>query len=126
MSTPIPTIDSLPDAFAERFNAGDLDDLLGLFADDAVFVPQPGVAVTGADLRGALEQFLALQLPFEITVVNVFRSGDVALVIADWSMAGVGPDGQNLTLTGRTADVARFDGPALGWRYVVDNPFGTA
>ena len=45
--------------------------------------------------------------------------------LTDPTGAGTGPDGSELALAGTTADVARFD-EEHGWRYVIDNPFGTA
>jgi hypothetical protein len=38
---------------------------------------------------------------------------------------GTGPDGSEVALAGTTADVATYDAEH-GWRYVIDNPFGTA
>jgi hypothetical protein len=39
-------------------------------------------------------------------------------------LKGTGADGQEVDMAGTTADVARL-GPE-GWRFVIDNPFGTA
>lgn len=126
MSTPVASLDQLNLAFAERFNARDVDGLLALFAPEAVFVPAPGQPVQGADqVRGALEQFLALGLPITMTVRHAFASGTTGLAIADWSMRGTGPDGGAVELGGSTSDVAAFD-EAAGWRFLIDNPFGTA
>lgn len=125
MSTPVASLDQLNLAFAERFNARDLDGLLALNAPGAVFVPAPGSPVTGDDaIRGALEQFLGLALPITMAVRHVFVSGNTGLAIADWSIEGTGPDGSPVALAGSTADVAVYD-EATGWRYLVDNPFGT-
>ncbi|UOQ90955.1 nuclear transport factor 2 family protein [Agromyces endophyticus] len=124
MSIPVANLDALPLAFAERFNAQDLDGLLALNAPGAVFVPAPGQPVEGDAVRSALEQFLALQLPITMRTKHAFVSGDTGLVTAEWSIAGVGPDGSEVSLWGVTADVARHD-EQHGWRYVVDNPFGT-
>lgn len=126
MPTPITELNQLNLAFAERFNARDLDGLMALNVDDVVFVPAPGQPVTGeAAVRGALEQFLGLSLPITMAVRHVFQSGNTGLAIADWSINGTGPDGSQIALAGTTADVAVFD-DAHGWRYAVDNPFGTA
>lgn len=124
MSTLIAELGHLPLAFADRFNAGDVDDLLALFAPDAVFVPAPGTVVAGDDIRGALNQFLAIGLPFVLTPGRVLQSGATGLIVADWSIDGVGPDGSTVALAGRTADVAVYDVEG-GWRYAIDNPFGT-
>ncbi|MFF2274120.1 YybH family protein [Agromyces sp. NPDC058136] len=126
MSTPVTSLDQLNVAFAERFNARDVDDLLALFAPDAVFVPAPGQPLQGTEqVRAALEQFLALGLPISMTVRHVFASGGTGLSIADWSLQGAGPDGSEVSLGGSTADVAAYD-ETHGWRFVIDNPFGTA
>jgi ketosteroid isomerase-like protein len=112
-------------AFAERFNARDVDGLLELNAPDSIFVPQPGQPVQGEEsVRGALEYFLSLQLPISMTVRNSFVSGTTGLVVADWSLAGTGPDGSEVSLGGSTSDVAVFSEEA-GWRFLIDNPFGT-
>ncbi|MGK9148038.1 nuclear transport factor 2 family protein [Plantibacter flavus] len=124
MPTPITELSSLPLAFADRFNAGDVEALLDLFAPDAVFVPAPGVTVSGDGVREALNQFLAIGLPFNLTPVRVLQSGATGLIIADWTIEGDAPDGSAVSLAGRTADVAIYDG-VEGWRYAIDNPFGT-
>ncbi|MDR6867622.1 ketosteroid isomerase-like protein [Microbacterium resistens] len=125
MSQPLTDPTQLPLAFAERFNARDLDGLVALSTSNAVFVPQPGVAVTGEGIRAALQQFLDLQLPITMTPRHTFASGTVGLVVADWSLEGTGPDGSAVALAGQTADVVVLDGDN-GWKYAIDNPFGTA
>ncbi len=52
-----------------------------------------------------------------------FLMGRVA--VADWTIEGTGPDGSEVMLSGSTADVAVHD-VEHGWRYAIDNPFGTA
>ncbi|GGM40091.1 YybH family protein [Microbacterium saperdae] len=126
MSTPVTSLDQLNLAFADRFNARDLDGLMALNAPDVVFVPAPGQPVTGEDaVRGALEQFLGLNLPIVMTVRHVFESDGVGLAVADWTIEGAAPDGSPIALAGTTADVAVHD-ETHGWRYAIDNPFGTA
>lgn len=126
MATPVTSLDQLNLAFADRFNARDLDGLMALNVDDVVFVPAPGQPVQGeAAVRGALEQFLGLNLPITMTVRHVFQTGATGLAIADWTISGVAPDGTEIALAGTTADVAGYD-EQHGWRYLIDNPFGTA
>ncbi|WP_091035714.1 YybH family protein [Microbacterium oxydans] len=125
MTIPVTSLDQLNLAFADRFNARDLDGLMALNTSDVVFVPAPGTAVTGtAAVRGALEQFLGLNLPISMRVRHVFESAGTGLAIADWTITGTGPDGSEIALAGTTADVAVHD-EVHGWRYAVDNPFGT-
>lgn len=126
MATPVAALNQLNLAFADRFNARDLNGLMALNVDDVVFVPAPGQAVQGeAAVRGALEQFLGLNLPITMTVRHVFQNGNTGLAVADWTITGTGPDGSEMALAGTTADVAVYD-EQHGWRYVIDNPFGTA
>lgn len=125
MSIPVAQLDALPLAFADRFNAQDLEGLLGLNAPGVVFVPAPGSPVEGEAVRAALEQFLALGLPISMRTRHSFANGDTGLVMAEWSISGTGPDGSEVSLAGVAADLARYD-EEHGWRYLVDNPFGTA
>ncbi|MCD5345376.1 nuclear transport factor 2 family protein [Agromyces sp. H3Y2-19a] len=124
MSIPVTDLGALPLAFAERFNAQDLEGLLDLNEPGAVFVPAPGQPVEGDAVRPALEQFLALRLPISMRTKHAFVTGGTGLVMAEWAIAGAGPDGSEVSLWGITADVARYD-EQHGWRYVIDNPFGT-
>lgn len=125
-TTPVTSLDQLNLTFAERFNARDVEGLLALNLPNAVFAPAPGHPVEGEEaIRGALEQFLALGLPITMSVRHVFEAGSVGLAIADWTLEGTGADGSEVKLGGSTADVAVHD-DEHGWRYAIDNPFGTA
>lgn len=66
---------------------------------------------------------MAIGLPITMNVRNVYAVGDIALVIANWSLIGASVDGSEVDMSGGTADVARR-GPD-GWKFIVDNPFGT-
>lgn len=125
MTAPVTALDQLNLAFAERFNARDLEGLMALNQPGVVFVPAPGQPVTGdVAVRGALEQFLSLNLPITMTVRRTFESEGVGLAVADWTITGTGPDGSDIAIAGTTADVAVYS-EEHGWRYAVDNPFGT-
>ena len=110
--------------WAARFNTQDLDGMIALAEAGSVFVPQPGVVVEGEAVRAAEQQFLSLGLPITLKVRRVIVSGDIALLISDWSLKGKAADGSDIDLSGTTADVARRGSD--GWKYVIDNPFGTA
>ena len=111
-------------AFERAFNAGDLDGLMALTDDSTIFVPQPGVQLTGADAAAAQQQFMSIGLPISLTLRYVIEAGDLALVIADWTIKGTGADGKEVDLSGSTADVLRRGDD--GWKFAIDNPFGTA
>jgi ketosteroid isomerase-like protein len=63
-------------------------------------------------------------LPIEATTRHAYVSGDIALLVVDWSIAGTSRQGYPLDLRGTATDVVRR-GADGRWRYVVDNPFGT-
>jgi ketosteroid isomerase-like protein len=110
--------------WAARFNAKDLDGMVALAETDSVFVPQPGAVVAGeAAVRSAEQQFLNIGLPITLNVRRVIISGDIALLISDWTLTGTAADGSEVNMSGTTADVARRGRD--GWKYVIDNPFGT-
>ncbi|MEW1845977.1 hypothetical protein AB0392_49185 [Nonomuraea angiospora] len=52
-------------------------------------------------------------------------AGNIALLIVDRSMRGTARDGSELDMSGTATDVVRR-GPDGQWRYVIDNPHGTA
>lgn len=108
------------------FNAGDLDAVMRVYTDDAVFVPQPGTLVRGKDaIRKATFEFMALKLTFTMKQRHILVSGDTALLVADWTLEGAGLDGNPMKLAGATSDVARRQADGI-WLIVIDNPFGTA
>ena len=110
--------------WAETFNAGDLDALVALYEPDAILMSQPGQTVTGhAAIREALQGFLALKPKFNLQFQKALESGDLALLYSRWTLSGTGPDGNELTLSGQTSDVARRQ-PDGSWLFVIDNPFG--
>nr|WP_186319266.1 DUF4440 domain-containing protein [Streptomyces sp. SAJ15] len=112
-------------AFAAAFNSGSPEELARVYADGAVFVPRPGESVTGPELRAANAEFQALGLPISVRPRHTYVADDIALLIVDWVIDGHRPDGEHVRLEGTATDVARR-GPDGRWRYVIDNPFGTA
>ena len=124
-SLPMKAADIDP-AFQKAFNAGDLDALLKLYDEQSVLVAEPGKPVQGLEnIKQALMGFLALKLPIQLTVRRTYESGDVGLCVADWSIAGKGPDGKDVKLGGTSAEVVRKTS-AGNWVYVIDSPYGTA
>jgi uncharacterized protein (TIGR02246 family) len=112
------------DIFAKYFSAGTIDLLLTMYEDEAVMLPAPGQIATGKEqIREVLQNFLALNGDFRIEAPTVIQSGDVALLMAKWTLTGTGPDGGVVELAGQTADVVRRqeDGD---WLFVIDNPYG--
>ncbi|MEV4253510.1 DUF4440 domain-containing protein [Spirillospora sp. NPDC049652] len=117
--------EDVPMVFAERFNSGDLEAVAEVYEDGAVFVPGPGTALTGDQALAANAEFVGLGLPITVRPRHVYATDDLALLIVDWSIDGTDPDGEAVHIEGTATDVARR-GPDGHWRYVIDNPFGTA
>lgn len=113
-------------AFADALNSEDVGAIQALYAEGAIFVPSPGVALTKAeDITGALGQFAAMSDQFDVKLRSVYEHGDTLLAVADWTLVGKAPDGAAISLSGSTADVLRRspDGTLLA---IIDNPFGSA
>jgi ketosteroid isomerase-like protein len=103
---------ALPHEFAAAFNTFDLDRVSRVYEPGALFVARPG------DPAGpsANQSMLDLKQRIEVRPRHVYETGDLALLVVDWRIGD---------LTGTATDVARRDGTGR-WRYVIDNPFGTA
>jgi ketosteroid isomerase-like protein len=114
-----------PAVFARAFNTGDAAAVERVYERGGVLVAEPGTAVTGAARLAANRRFLDLGLPIEVRPRHVYVAGDVALLIVDWSIEGDDGHGRPVKIQGTATDVARR-GPDGCWRYVIDNPFGTA
>ncbi|MGA5218787.1 YybH family protein [Streptomyces cinereoruber] len=106
----------VPAAFAERFNSGDARAVRELYEEGAVFVPESGTAVHGADAVARENAgFLDLGLPIAVCPRQIHVAGDVALLTVDWEIEG--------KASGTATDVVRR-GEDGHWRYVIDSPFG--
>ncbi len=118
-----------PDGPAARFvtamNAGDLQAIDHVYEDDAVLVPVPGHPVAGPARLAANQHLQSFGLPIEARPRHAYVAGDIALLIVDWSMRGTACDGTEIDMSGTATDVVRR-GPDGRWRYVIDNPHGTA
>jgi uncharacterized protein (TIGR02246 family) len=108
--------------FSQYIAESQLDQLVALYAPDALFVPQPGVEHRGhAAIRGALSALLELSPQMEARVAEVHLAGDTALVVVDWTLQGTAPDGSAVSQNGRSADVLRRDNDGT-WRVLIDHP----
>lgn len=111
--------------FAEAFNSGSADSVGRVYEHDAVFVPHPGRHVAGEHLAEATAEFLRLGRPITVHPRHTYVADDIALLIVDWVIDGPGLAGEQVHIEGTATDVARRGADGL-WRYIIDNPFGTA
>ena len=111
--------------FAERASGGDAAGLMALYEVGAVFEPQFGVVLRGADeIRSALTQLAALRPCIEYAGdPDVVIVGDIAVVANSWTMTAELPDGSTHHEGGISADVLRrqLDG---NWLVLIDQPRG--
>lgn len=112
----------------KALSSGDLEGVLSLYEDDAVFVA-PGepwsnpVRGKGA-MRETTSQFLAMDPTLTVEVTKIIEVDEIALVTGDWSLKGKGPDG-DISMSGTYTDVMRRQADGT-WLYVIDNPDGVA
>jgi uncharacterized protein (TIGR02246 family) len=108
----------------EAISAGDLEAALALYEPEARFVAEPGNVVTGKEaIRQVMSQFLALQPTLTLEKVTAVQAGDIALLSSTWSLAGTGPDGKPVSMSGQGREVVRRQ-PDGTWRFVIDAPNG--
>lgn len=120
------TPEQVHDIFTTAFKSGDLKTLVSLYEPNATLMPQPGVPVSGHEAIGAaLGQFLALGGDFVMERPRVLRTETMAVLYAKWKLSARTPDGLPIELSGDTTDVVRLQ-PDGSWRYVIDNPYGSA
>ena len=121
-TTPVQVLESI----VAGINAGDLESLMPLYESDAAFATEPGRLAHGpSGIRQALGGFISMQGELDLEVTRVLEVGDLALVVGTWSFTGTGPDGEPVSLSARNADVLRRQ-PDGSWRFVIDNPWGSA
>ena len=121
-ATPVQVLESI----VTGINSGNLESLMPLYENEAAFATQPGSLAPGAPgVRDALNGFISMKGKLDLDVTRVLEVDDLALVIGEWSFNGTGPDGEPVQLEAKNADVLRrqTDG---SWRFVIDNPWGTA
>ena len=107
--------------FEERFAVADLDGLMELYEDGAVFTNAQGAHEGPDAIREVLAGYLATGASIVMNESVAFEAGDLALVHWAWTMKF--PDDR--VAEGATAEVLRrqIDG---SWKFIIDNPDGPA
>ncbi|WP_414441513.1 alpha/beta fold hydrolase [Burkholderia sp. 22PA0106] len=119
--------EQVPQAFDAAFNAGDVEAVLALFDDDATMRMADGIHTAHGKpaLRAALGPLLAGRPHIVNRVRRTLTSGDVALVLLDWTVRMTLPDGREATQSG-TATQVMARGADGRWALRISNPLGTA
>ncbi len=118
------TPEQLHPLFAEALNAGDVEALAALYAENACLWPRHEQAVgSAAERRAMLAGFCALKPNMQIRTRKCVVLGDTALLMSDWRMTGTAPDGSPIDASGTSVEVASR-GRDGAWRYAIDLPYG--
>lgn len=123
-----PTTDPLEmtATYVHALNSGDAEAVLGLYAENAVSVWEPGQPISGEEHAAKVREYVARKPTMRAEIRESYVTGDTALLVVDWEMDVPATDGAEAEHhTGIGLDVLR-KGPDGRWRYVVDNPFGDA
>lgn len=116
----------LPFAYADALNAGDADAVLALFHQDATMRTFNGEVLTDREaLRAEAVQSIAAQARLTNKPRSTLIGGDTALIIVDWDLEAMLPDGTGISPTGTTTAVARRSADG-SWRFAVLNCQGAA
>jgi ketosteroid isomerase-like protein len=102
--------------FQQYMREGDLESVLTLYDAEAVFLSESGETKSGEELRQELAPFAAARAAFDFTVNEVLRSGNIALIHTQWSIAS--PQPRSLY----AIEVARLQADG-SWRWLIGDPF---
>jgi ketosteroid isomerase-like protein len=102
---------------SQALSDGDLEAALAQYEKGALLAYWPQ-AVDG-DVRSTLTCFMALRLPLSVRIVTVLEGPELALVICERRVAGTGPDGEQVRLSGHGCAALRPQ-PDGAWRIAAD------
>jgi uncharacterized protein (TIGR02246 family) len=123
-----------PRAFVERLNAGDLDGVAALYAEDAQFLAPSGETLVGREaIRPVLAELIARQARLSCRVVRAVTAGggaagdgsaeDIAVLYTDFSGETRDASGAVVPLNSRAIEVLRRQADG-GWKLIVGDPQG--
>ena len=125
MLEPARTPTEIHERLGPEILANDLDGLVGLYEQDAVWMPGTGEA----PIRGlaAIRQAFARLQSFKITDVKMeptlcMERDGLALTSCKWHFKALAPDGKPVEFRGRSAEVMR-QRPDGAWLHLIDNPW---
>lgn len=108
--------------FQELWNAGDVDGLLDLYADDAVYVAPGGQELRSrGEIQAMLEQLAKLGSKTRLELLRLSENGDLALERTGWTMQFPG-EGDATTEQSGSSTVVLRRGDDGEWRMIFDDP----
>lgn len=101
---------------SQALSDGDLEAALAQYEKGALLAYWPD---GDGSVREALTSVMALRLPLYVRIATVLESPGLALVICERRVAGTGPDGEQVQLSGHGCAVLRPQ-PDGAWRIAAD------
>ena len=110
--------------FQEAMNECDVEKAMSLYAENAVFVQEPGKPViTGLDsIRRAIEEFQAIKPKLKVEVLQFIEVDDVAFFTLKWEIKGTSPEGDEIHISSYDGNVVKRQSDGT-WKTLIDNPF---
>jgi uncharacterized protein (TIGR02246 family) len=116
----------LPFAYQDALNAGDADAVVALFRPDATMRTFAGQVLVGQEaLRAEAVRSIAARARLANKPRSALIGDDTALMIVDWDLEAVLPDGTGISPTGTTTAVARRSADG-SWRFAILDCQGAA
>ena len=109
----------------QEFNKGNTDFLMALYEKEACFSPRRGEIDNDlASIRRSFQGLIDMGAKLQANKKRVLYSGNLALLITEWTLVGTDPTGKSMNLAGRGTIVFRRQ-PDGNWLMVIENPWGT-
>lgn len=103
--------------FQKYMADGDLESLLNVYDDEAVFLSQSGeVKIGKQEIREALAPLASAKTIFSFNIRQIVHAGDIALMHSDWQVSSPQP------MFVHAIEVARRQTDGT-WRWLIGDPF---
>jgi uncharacterized protein (TIGR02246 family) len=110
--------------FIRAMTNGDIDAIIALYEDGAVFIRPDGQRATGHnEIRRFLEEEAARKAVYVINDIVTVLSGDGSIAITRMriSMSWTGRDGKENSVQTRTIELLRKQADGT-WKFIIDSP----
>jgi ketosteroid isomerase-like protein len=126
MNHPVTDVRDYAKAFESALNAGHAERILQLYDAGAAMRTPDGRISTGLDaVRAEMQDLIRANAHIQNHLRYALVHDDTALIVVDWTLQLVPPDGNPVRQQGTATNVIRFD-KNEGWRMIVANPYGVA
>src|SRR5690625_923059 len=117
--------EELPTIFDAALNRGDIDAVTSLFHPEAIMRMQDGetIAEGSEGLRAAIAQLIAARPELRNGVRRVIASGDIALLLLDWTIRLTPPERDEIVERGVATQVVERNADGI-WQLRISTPLG--